>query len=62
MKKTLIVILFLLFNTLYGANGDDIITEYINTQSTIYAKMKDLNASQVKTKRFLNEISDNEKS
>ena len=62
MKKALIVLLFLLLNALYGANGDDIIIQYINKQSAIYAKMKDLNASEMKLKSFQNDITNNEQS
>ncbi len=62
MKKTLIVLLFLLFHALYGANSDDIVIQYINKQSAIYAKIKDLNASEVKLKSFQNELEENQKS
>ncbi len=62
MKKALITLLFLLLNALYGANGDNPISQYIAWQSSVYAKMKDLNASEVKLKSFQNELEENQKS
>ncbi len=62
MKKALITLLFLLLNALHGANGDNPISQYIAWQSSVYAKMKDLNASEVKLKSFQNELEENQKS
>jgi len=61
MRKFIILSFFLIFTTLYGADQEDMITTYINDQATIYSKMKDLNASEVKIKALQSEIDTNEK-
>lgn len=61
MKKTLLLSILLLFNILYGANSDDMITNYLKEQSTLYSKIKDLNASTDKIKALQNDIQSNEK-
>jgi MscS family membrane protein len=58
MKKFLILSLLLFSYTLYG---DDMITKYVKDQSTIYAKIDDLNASEVRIKALQNESESQEK-